>query len=283
MSVRARVGTDPRISRRRRAVARSKRRRWIIAASAVAVVAVCVWAVFWSSLLAVRHVKVVGGAQTSAGEVADVAGLSTEDNLLLVSTPEIARAVETLPWVRAAQVDRKLPGTIVVKVEERRPAMILSLDDGRWMIDAAGHVLGRAEGGRALPVLSGFNPGLVSPGSTLQLPQARAGLSVWRDFPQRLASHVVAIFAPTPTRISLSLDTSTTVRYGSARATGAKNAVLLALLAKARGQGSAPSYIDVRVPESPAMSSTPAVSALPSASASPSSATRPSPSPSPTR
>lgn len=280
MKVEARAGTDPRISRRRKAVAKSKRRRWVIAAAAVAGLAVCVWAAFWSPLLAVRHVRLVGARHTTARDVASAAGLTTDDNLLLVSTSEVARKAERLPWVRDAEVDRKLPGTIVVHVRERRPAMVLAIDSGKWTIDSAGHVLGRVDGTGSLPVLSGFDPGPVQPGRTLSLPAARAAMKVWRSLPPGLASHVVALFAPTPLRVSLALDTSTTVRYGSASATTAKNAVLKALLARAREQGSAPSYIDVRVPESPAISTAPAPGASPSPGTSPA-ASAPAASPSP--
>ena len=280
MSVEARAGTDPRISRRRKSVAKSKRRRWAIAVAAVAGLAVCIWAAFWSPLLAVRHVRLVGAQHTTARDVASVAGLTTDDNFLLVSTSEVARKAETLPWVRDAAVDRKLPGTVVVRIQERRPAMVLALGSGKWSIDSAGNVLGHAEGAGSLPVLSGFDPGPVQPGTKLELPAARAAMKVWRSLPPGLAAHVVALFAPTPLRVSLALDTSTTVRYGSASATTAKNAVLKALLARSREQGSAPSYIDVRVPESPAISAAPVPAASPSIGASPA-ASAPAPSPSP--
>src|SRR5918992_346011 len=193
MSVDAQVRTDPRIRRRRQSVARSKRRRWIIAAASVAGVAVCIWAAFFSPLLSVRHVKVVGAEHTTPSEVADAAGLSTEDNLLLVSTSEIATRSETLPWVRDAEVSRKLPGTVVVRVVERKPAMILTVTSGRWLIDRDGMVLDSLVGGGGdLPVLSGFDPGEIGPGTDLGLPQARAAMRVWRSLPRGLASHVVA-------------------------------------------------------------------------------------------
>jgi hypothetical protein len=95
-------------------------------------------------------------------------------------------------------------------------------------------------------------------------------MRVWRSLPEGLSSHVVALFAPTPHRISFSLDISTTVRYGSPTEAQAKNAVLKALLARVAASGNAPAYIDVRVPGNPAISTTPAVSAVPSPGASPS-------------
>jgi cell division protein FtsQ len=278
MSVEAPVRTDPRIRRRRHAVARSKRRRWAVVAASIAGVAVCIWAAFFSPLLAVRHVRILGGEHTRAADVAAAAGLTTKDNLLLVSTSEIATHAESLPWVRDAEVSRKLPGTVVVRITERRPAMLLALSDARWLIDRDGHVLDDATGGAGLPILSGFDPGEVAPGDELVLPQARAAMRVWRSLPDGLASHVVALFAPTPQRISLSLDTETTVRYGSATGAAAKNAVLKALLARIGNDGQAPAYIDVRVPENPAISTAPAV-AVPSPGASPSAAS-PAPSPS---
>ena len=46
----------------------------------------------------------------------------------------------------------------------------------------------------------------------------------------------------------------TQVRYGAARSMRAKNQVLAALLTELRAEGGAASYIDVRVPTSPAVS-----------------------------
>ena len=56
-----RTRTDPRISRRRKAVARTKKRRTTMRALIAAGVALAVWVAFFSPLLAIKRDHLVGG------------------------------------------------------------------------------------------------------------------------------------------------------------------------------------------------------------------------------
>lgn len=250
---RIRIKTDPRFSRRRRAVERSKRRRAILRGAGVALVVTAVWAMFWSPLFAVRAVKVVGAEHTTSAQIATAAGLDSGDNLLLVSTGDIARAARSLPWVKRAEVDRMLPGTIRVRVTERRPAMALSGVTGVWTIDAKGRVLATGGAKSGLPVLAGVQVEAVSPGMFVRTREARAALRVYARLPRPLRREVVGIFAPTLERITLSLVDDTLVRYGAPEDLRAKNKIVRVLRARLRARGQRAAYIDVRVPTTPAI------------------------------
>jgi cell division protein FtsQ len=253
----ARVSTDPRFTRRRRAVERSKRRRNLVRFSLAATGLFAAWAAFFSPLLAVDDVRIVGARHTTAAEAAAVAEIDGEDNLLLVSTSEVAAKVRTLPWVKAARVDRMLPGTVRIRVEERRPAMVLSLGAAKWTIDRRGRVLTAGEAARGLPVLAGVQVSTVRPGLSLRTGEARAALSAWRSLPPALEDQVVAIFAPTIERLTFSLAAGTQVRYGAAEHMRAKNEVVRVLLARTQSEGEPAAYIDVRVPSNPALAGEP--------------------------
>lgn len=250
----SRVETDPRIRRRRKDVARDKKRKVVGLLVTAGVVVLLVWTAFWSPLLRVRDVKLTGARHTTPNEVAAAAGLGSDDNLLLLSADDVAAAARELPWVADAEVQRRLPGTVKVKVVERRPALVVSLGEGaHWTIDANGHVLaeGRAEPG--LPVVGGVEVGSIEPGVKVDAPVMREVLSTWRSLPKKLAADVEAIFAPTLERISFTLVDGTQVRYGAAERLDAKNEVLLAVRKQLVEEGRAASYIDVRVPTSPAV------------------------------
>ena len=253
----ARVDTDPRFSRRRRAVARSKRRRIAVRTLVIATVAVCAWAVLWSPLLRVREVRLVGARHVSVGDITRAAELSRSDNLLLLSTGRVADAVETLPWVKTAEVDRRLPGTVRVRVVERRAAVTLALGAARWTLDATGRVLESGERGGVLPVLAGAAVGELNPGARITTREVRDALRALRSMPPSLRAEVEAIFAPTIERISFAFRDGPLVRYGAAERLKDKHDVLTALLRRIAADGGAPpAYIDVRVPTSPAVSST---------------------------
>jgi cell division protein FtsQ len=248
-----RISTDPRISRRRKAVVRSRRRRALATAASVIVVAGLAWLAFFSPLLEVERVVVVGGRHVLAEDVAAAAGLD-RDNLLLLSTERVAQRVRRLPWVRRARVTRRLPDTVRVRVTERRPAMVLSTTRGRWTLDQAGRVLGRGAAERRLPVLGGVQVARLTPGDILSDAEVQAALDVWRSLPRSLSARVAGVFASSLERIALSLDDDVVVRYGAAESMAAKNSVLRAVLARVRAEGRSVGYIDVRVPGSPAIS-----------------------------
>ncbi len=256
-----RLRTDPRISRRRKAVARSKRKRIAGAILACALVAVSVWAAFSSPLLAVRRVQVVGAAQTNPDDVREVVGLGHDDNLLLVSTSRIAAAAEQLPWVARAEVHRRLPGTVRIKIFEHHAALVVVLATGRWTVDASGRVL---ESGAAadLPTLTGAPLGTLEVGEQVTSQEIATGLTVWRSLPGRIRSQVSSVVAASPERVALVLRDGTQVRYGGADHLASKNKVLAALMTRVKAQGRRPSYIDVSVPINPAVG--PALTRAPS-------------------
>lgn len=255
MSTAARVRTDPRISRRRRAIQRSRRRRVLAWVATIAATGAFTWVAFWSPLLAVDEVKVVGAEHVSATDVARAAGLDPSDNLLLVSTESVASEVEELAWVASAKVDRKLPGTVRVKIVERNPRVVLATAYERWLLDARGHALARATGDADhLPVLAAAAVAEVSEGVRVGEPEVRDALTALRSLSPRIRRQVAAVLAPSSERITFSLHDGTQVRFGAAESLDAKNEVLQVLLADLRQEGRTGGYIDIRVPTSPAVS-----------------------------
>jgi cell division protein FtsQ len=246
--------TDPRISRRRKAVARSRRRSvWIRSAAAVATAALF-WGTFFSPLFAVRQVRVVGARHEGAKQVAAAVHLGSDDNLLLLPSSRIARAAEAFPWVKGALVERKLPGTVRIRLIERKPAMVVSLGAARWMIDDRGNVLAAQDATGGLPVLHAAQIVNIKPGMRLVTPEVSAALRSWRFFPTYLRREVVAVFAPSIERISFTLANGVSVRYGPPHQLREKNKVLEALLRRLATEHLRPLYIDVRVPQAPAIS-----------------------------
>lgn len=258
MSDAARTRTDPRISRRRRAVARGNRRRAVIRVSVVAGLGLALWASFFSPLLAVREVTLSGAEHTRVSDVQAVSGLDTSDNLLLLSASEVASRIEMLPWVKGVEVERKLPGTVKVSIVERRAAMVLAVDDERYIVDKDARVLESAEDDYGLPVLAGPRLTAPEPGETLASLELTSALRAFSALPPKLRRDVEAVFAPTLERITFQLSDGIQVRYGPAADMVSKNEVLGLLLERLRSESRTTSYIDVRVPESPAVAPLPA-------------------------
>lgn len=249
---------DRKIKDRRRAVHRAvilaRRRRLRVTIATLGAGGAAAWVLFLSPLLRIDDVTVVGARHASETDVVDVAGLDNAGNLLLLSTEDVERRIETLPWVASAEVDRMLPGSVRVRIKERRAALALSLGSISWAIDADGLVLGPQATAGELPILAGIDVAAVRPGDRLVVPAAVDALTAWRSLPDPLRADVRAIFAPSLERITLVLGDGTQVRYGAAEQMHAKNDVLLVLLRRLATEGATVAYIDVRVPSHPAVS-----------------------------
>ena len=91
--------------------------------------------------LHVRDVLVTGRHETSRDSLLAAIGAGRGDPILAVD-PEVVRArVEALPWVRSAAIERRLPGTLVVRIEERE-ALAMWQNEGRFaLIDRDGTVI----------------------------------------------------------------------------------------------------------------------------------------------
>ena len=91
--------------------------------------------------LRVREILVFGRRQTPRDTLLDATRL-VESAPILAFDPETARRrIEALPWVRSAIVERKLPATVLLHLDERRP-LALWQHQGRFsLIDEQGEVI----------------------------------------------------------------------------------------------------------------------------------------------
>ena len=122
-------------------------RRWWRVAALVAVVAAVVSVPWWAPpLLArmaffrVRNVEIEGARYLAPDELLGRLALDTTMSVWDDLDP-LATRVSDHPQVREARIDRRLPGTLVVHVEENLPVALVPAASGFQAIDAAGRTL----------------------------------------------------------------------------------------------------------------------------------------------
>jgi cell division protein FtsQ len=120
--------------------------RWRLAGGAVLVVALLA-APFWGPRLLgtlaffqVRKIEVLGLRYTPPGEVLERLRMDTTHSVWEPLEPLGAR-VAAHPQIERAVVTRKLPGTLVVDVTERRPVALVSVGAALRAVDERGVVL----------------------------------------------------------------------------------------------------------------------------------------------
>lgn len=88
----------------------------------------------------VRQVEVVGARYVPVKAVMESLKLPKSASVFDPLGP-VASRVQKLPGITEAEVTRRLPGTLVVKVTESAPVALVQTPKGLRMIDGAGHVL----------------------------------------------------------------------------------------------------------------------------------------------
>jgi len=195
-------------------------------------------------LLKVTSIEVIGVSAISPNDVLAASGLHGGERILWMRTGRVASRIESFPSVAAVDVERTLPGTIVIRVTER--AAMVKLGQG-LAADAEGIVFAYPRNA-AIPDLVGWRapprPGAVLDGGS------RAVLSALRSFPLDLRRRVRRISLVGS--VTMVLTDGTQIRFGQPTDLIEKARAASAVLADAARRHEAVAYIDVRAPTVPA-------------------------------
>lgn len=92
----------------------------------------------------VDEILVVGRSQTTREQLLKAVGIKRGAPILAFNLTMAKARVEKLPWVKTATVERLLPDTVLLRIEERKPLAIWQ-NDGRFsLIDFTGEVILRS-------------------------------------------------------------------------------------------------------------------------------------------
>jgi cell division protein FtsQ len=133
--------------------------------------------------LRVTDIQIQGRANTPEPLLRAAIGVAKGDATLGFSLAAARARIETLAWVQQATVERRLPGTIVVQLVERRPFAIWQHNHKFVLVDRAGQIVADEDVGhfKDLPLIVGAG----APAAAAVL------LDALRDRPV-IQSHVIA-------------------------------------------------------------------------------------------
>ncbi len=231
-----------------RFAARSRSRRWltlrwvVLALSLCAVLGGAWWVAYFSPLLTVRRVHVVGVTSLSPQQVLQSAQAPIGQPLARLDRDTIQARIRHIPQIDTAEVARQWPHTVRITIAEREAAAVVPRGDGYVVVDSDGVAFNTVKTAPSgVPVI--YVSASLAPPETV-----RAGISVLRVLPASIARRVVVVSASSPDNVELKLDRGQTVRWGSFEQSDHKAKVLAALMKINR---SAQVY-DVSAPNAPA-------------------------------
>jgi cell division protein FtsQ len=136
-------------------------RRAAGAASLALLVAASGYAVFrWlaqGDALRIGAIRFHGASRTSEAELLALLPVKVGDSILLADVGAAERALARHAWVKGAEVNRRFPPALEVRVVEREPRALVDLG-GLYLVDREARVFKRASPGDGLdlPIITGF-------------------------------------------------------------------------------------------------------------------------------
>ncbi|WIM66971.1 FtsQ-type POTRA domain-containing protein [Corynebacterium breve] len=116
----------------------SRKKAWIAAAIALALVAVVAVVVMFTPLFTVREYKVTGNDHLPQEQVVEAAGVAEGEILAQVDVGAAASGVAGMPWVKSVTVSRGWPSSLDINITEHEAVAFLSEADGTHLINAEG-------------------------------------------------------------------------------------------------------------------------------------------------
>ncbi|WP_440097831.1 cell division protein FtsQ/DivIB [Streptosporangium sp. H16] len=190
----------------------------------VGVVGIAAWLVFFSPVLGVRDIQVVGNAGLSAEQIRRAAEVAADTPLATVDVAEVEGRVGRIPQVESVTVSRGWPGTLRVEVVEREPVAVVPVGERSALMDRHGVVTEVKDAAPpALPVLRVSRPGPADPATA-------AALTVITALPENLARKVAEVLAPSAETVSLRLKDGRAIVWGGGDRPADKARILVTLL-----------------------------------------------------
>lgn len=134
----------------------------------------------------VRRFQVEQQGKIGKGELVSATGVKIGQNLIQLSLGEVQESVQRLPKVASVRVERRLPDTLYLCVEERQPVALIcptpsagmQLAQPTYYIDARGFILKPKPGEKllSLPVVRGISSDEVVEGERTANAELRAAL-----------------------------------------------------------------------------------------------------------
>ena len=103
--------------------------------------------------LSVQSVEVEGRVMTAPADILKAIGVERGTPILGINPAQAKNRIEGLPWVRAATIERRLPGTIHIRLIERQPLALWQYHGQMMLIDRDGVIVTTENLGRFASLL----------------------------------------------------------------------------------------------------------------------------------
>ncbi|MGI6131458.1 MAG: cell division protein FtsQ/DivIB [Bacillota bacterium] len=223
-------------------------------AIALLFVVLCVVAFLHSPYFEIRQVRVSGADYLLEHEILLIADIPEKSNVFLVPTKEIERRLVATPRIREARVDRIIPDTLRIHLEER--ATVTYLPYGGYFIDIDEHgcavAVSEAITDPDVPLLLGVIPTYVAVGERVKPERSVAiGAAIGAALVRQKIPNLSEVDVTSLEDVVIRTSDGIRVLVGCLDGIEERVRLLDSILASVREQGTPVDYVDVRVEAKP--------------------------------
>ncbi|MGE5576388.1 MAG: cell division protein FtsQ/DivIB [Syntrophothermus sp.] len=206
-----------------------------------------------SPLFAVTEVEVRGASTLKAGEVLEASGLALPANFFSVNTSGILKALERVPRIEKASVQRFPPNHVIITVKERVPVGAIPQGKEFLTFDSFGIIVALEDGlQRArVPIVTGVALNNARPGESLDHPGAELARRVLLATDNSTRSNLSEIHVGDSGEIRVYTREGIMVFLGDGSDLAKKMSRFEGVLRDMRKKGWHPEIIDLRTPDTP--------------------------------
>ena len=104
-----------------------------------------------------KEIHVIGRENVRKSDLIEVLGLTNETSMLNLNLNILNEKIITIKWVKNAIVERRMPHTLIIKIEEFKPFALLQINDTHIIISSEGDKIIKDTGKfNYLPVINGI-------------------------------------------------------------------------------------------------------------------------------
>jgi cell division protein FtsQ len=222
---------------------------WLLAATTLVLAGGGTYAALRLPWFQVHNVEVLGAQTLDATAIADITGLKGK-SILDLNFATARKEVLQVPQVRSVAFSRAFPGTVKVRIVERRPWGFWSVGGKEYPIDIEGVVLvGGAPSGPSLRIAEPGSNRVMGPGDRVDPDAISFAVRIAQASPTALGQIVKSLEYQAGVGVTVVFNSGLRVTFGDDRAYDYKVAVLSKLLEQLKAAGRSPSAVDLRFGE----------------------------------
>lgn len=105
----------------------------------------------------ITNIQIQGNEKISTETILSLSGLKEEENIFKFDNDSIIQNIKENSYIESVKITRKLPGTVIINVEEREVKYQINLINSYAYIDKKGYILENSTVKKEVPVLVGLS------------------------------------------------------------------------------------------------------------------------------